>query len=41
VLKPVSLHVKDLKGVLHRKNQKPVSIHSMNEAVLSRFRSTR
>ena len=41
VLRPVTLHVRELKGILHRKNMKPVSIDEMNEAIRKRFRSRR
>ena len=40
-VRPATVHVKELKGMLHRKNMKPVSIEEMNSAVRKRFRSGR
>ena len=37
VLRPATLHVRELKGILHRKGMKPVSIDAMREAVRKRF----
>ena len=39
VLRPTTLHVRELKGILHRKNMKAVSIEAMNEAIRKRFRA--
>jgi len=41
VLRPAKLDVRELKGILHRKNMKAVSIDAMNEAVRKRFRAPR
>ena len=41
VLRAATLHVKELKGILHRKGMKPVSIDSMNEALRKRFGKSR
>jgi AbrB family looped-hinge helix DNA binding protein len=41
VLRPATIHVRELKGILHRKNMKPVSIDAMNEAIRKRFRAPR
>jgi len=41
VLRPATLHVRELKGILHRKNMKAVSIDAMNEAIRKRFRAPR
>jgi len=38
VLRPATLHVRELKGILHRKNMRPVSVDAMNEAIRKRFR---
>jgi AbrB family looped-hinge helix DNA binding protein len=39
ILRPATIHVRELKGILHRKNMKPVSIDAMNEAIRKRFRA--
>jgi antitoxin PrlF len=41
IVRPATLHVSELKGILHRKNMKAVSVHAMNEAVRKRFRARR
>jgi AbrB family looped-hinge helix DNA binding protein len=41
ILRPATIHVRELKGILHRKNMKPVSIDAMNEAIRKRFRTPR
>ena len=41
VLRPATRHVRELKGILHRKNMKAVSIDAMNEAIRKRFRLPR
>ena len=41
VLRPAKLDVRELKGILHRKNMNAVSIDAMNEAVRKRFRAPR
>ena len=41
ILRPATVHVSELKGMLHRKGMKPVSINAMNEAVRKRFSKTR
>jgi antitoxin PrlF len=38
VMRPATLHVRELKGILHRKNMKPVSVDAMNETIRKRFR---
>ena len=35
LLKPATVHVRELKGLLHRKNMKAVPVRAMNEAVRS------
>jgi len=40
-LRPATVHVKELKGFLHRKNMKPVSVDAMNFAVRKRLRPER
>jgi len=40
-VRPSTVHVKELKGMLHRKNMKAVSIEKMNAAVRKRARSGR
>jgi antitoxin PrlF len=37
VMRPATLHVRELKGILHRKNMKPVSVDAMNETIRKRF----
>ena len=41
MLRPATVHVRELKGMLHRKNMKPVSVDAMNEAIRTRFRPVR
>jgi antitoxin PrlF len=41
VMRPATLHVRQLKGILHRKNMKPVSVDAMNETIRKRFRGLR
>jgi antitoxin PrlF len=41
IVRPATLDVRELKGILHRKNMKAVSVHAMNEAVRKRFRVPR
>lgn len=41
VVRQATLHVRELKGILHRKNMKPVSVDAMNEAIRKRFRVPR
>jgi AbrB family looped-hinge helix DNA binding protein len=41
VLRASTLHVRELKGILHRKNMKSVSVDDMNEAIRKRFRAPR
>ena len=38
LLQPATIHVTDLKGVLHRKGRAPVSVQAMNAAVARRMR---
>jgi antitoxin PrlF len=39
VLRPATLPVQELKGILHRKNMKAISVDTMNEAIRKRFRA--
>jgi AbrB family looped-hinge helix DNA binding protein len=41
VLRPATLNVRELKGMLHRKNMKAVSVDAMNEAIRRRFKGRR
>ena len=41
VIRPATIHVNELKGILHRRGMKALSIDSMNDAVRRRFRKTR
>ena len=41
IVRPASVRVSELKGMLHRKNMKAVSIDAMNEAIRTQFRPTR
>ena len=41
VLRAATLHVRELKGILHRKNMKSVSVDAMNDAIRKRFRAPR
>ena len=38
ILKPVSVSVSHLKGILHRKGMKPVTLEQMNESIKSRWK---
>jgi antitoxin PrlF len=38
-LRAATVHVRELKGILHRKNMKPLSIDEMNDAIRQRFRA--
>jgi antitoxin PrlF len=38
IVRPATTHVSQLKGILHRRNMKPVSIDAMNKAIRKRFR---
>ena len=38
VVRPATIHVKDLKGILHRKGMKAVSVDAMNKSIRDRFR---
>jgi len=40
-VQPVTVHVKELKGMLHRRKMKPVSLDAMNLAIRKRFRPGR
>jgi antitoxin PrlF len=39
ILQPATIHVSKLKGILHRKNMKAVSVEAMNSAIRKRFRA--
>ena len=39
VVRPATVHVRELKGILHRKGMKVVSVSAMNAAVRKRFRA--
>jgi AbrB family looped-hinge helix DNA binding protein len=41
ILKPATLNISDLKGILHRPGMKPVSVSAMNSAIRRRFRVKR
>lgn len=41
ILRPATLHVSELKGILHRKNMKTVSVDAMNKVIHNRFRAPR
>ena len=41
LLRPATLPVSELKGILHRPRMKALSIDAMNEAVRQRFRTRR
>ena len=41
VLRAATLHIRELKGILYRKNMKPVSVDAMNDAIRKRFRAPR
>ena len=38
VIRPATVHVRELKGILHRKGMKALSVNAMNAAVRKRFR---
>ena len=38
IVRPATIEVSELKGILHRKKMKVVSIHAMNSAIRNRFR---
>ena len=40
VIRPATVHVRELKGILHRKGMKPLSVNAMNDAVRKRFRTS-
>ena len=40
VIRPATVHVRELKGILHRKGMKPLSVNAMNAAVRRRFRAS-
>ncbi len=41
VVRPATLHVSQLKGILHRKNMKAIPVDAMNDAIRKRFRTPR
>jgi antitoxin PrlF len=41
IVRPATVHVSQLKGILHRKNMKAVSVDAMGEAIRKRFRVSR
>ena len=41
VIRPATVHVRELKGILHRKGMKPQSLEAMNAAIRKRFRTGR
>ena len=41
VLRPATLHDRELRGILHRVNMKVVPVDAMNDAVRKRFRARR
>ena len=41
VIRPATVHVRELKGILHRKGMKTLSVSAMNAAVRTRFRTSR
>jgi AbrB family looped-hinge helix DNA binding protein len=41
LVRPATVNVSELKGMLHRKNMKAVSVDEMSDAVRTRFRRTR
>ena len=41
IVRPATVHVSQLKGILHRKNMKAVSVDTMSEAIRKRFRASR
>ena len=40
VIRPATVHVRELKGILHRKGMKALSVNAMNAAVRKRFRTS-
>ena len=40
-IRPATIQVSELRGMLHRKGMKPVSVGAMNEAIEKRFRKLR
>ena len=40
VIRPATVHVRELKGILHRKGMKALSVKAMNAAVRKRFRTS-
>jgi len=40
-VRPVTVDVKELKGILHRRNMKAVPVDAMNAAIRKRFRPVR
>jgi AbrB family looped-hinge helix DNA binding protein len=41
VVRPASVHVSELKGLLHRPGRKPVTLREMDEAILRHHRNRR
>jgi antitoxin PrlF len=39
IIRPATVHVRELKGILHRNGMKTVSVSAMNAAVRKRFRA--
>jgi bifunctional DNA-binding transcriptional regulator/antitoxin component of YhaV-PrlF toxin-antitoxin module len=37
ILRPAVAHVTEMKGILHRKGMKPVSVEEMNRTIRDRF----
>ena len=40
-IRPATLHVSELKGILHRRGMKTVTLGAMNDAIRKRYRSKR
>ena len=40
VIRPATVQVRELKGILHRKGMKALSVNAMNAAVRKRFRTS-
>ena len=40
VIRPATVHVRELKGILHRKGMKALSVNAMNAVVRKRFRTS-
>lgn len=36
ILRPATLHIRDLAGILHREGQKPISVEEMNRVIRAR-----